>query len=277
MGRRVHERRGAVGEVAHLRATAGALGQGDRLREALLLGQHRRVLGRIGVGEVLPDADDLDRSLDLERAHVPHELVPPGAERPATTEPGVDLEVHPRGAAERARRGGDLVEHPRRRGRQVDVAGHRPADVAARHREPREQGRRHARVAQGEGLAELGHPEPGRSGRERRPGDRHQPVAVGVGLDDRHELGAPGPLAQHAHVVGDGGVVDLGPHGEPAGGVAGPGARALTGGRRRGHGRSVPAPLTRSGHGRAGHAPSGVCRGPPRAPAAGPRRRPGRR
>ena len=61
------------------------------------------------------------------------------------------------------------------------------------HVQPGQQPAADAGRAQREALGQLGHAEPGRAARERGPGARHQPVAVGVGLDDRHHLGRPGP------------------------------------------------------------------------------------
>ena len=98
----------------------------DGLDEALLLRPHRRVLGLVGVGEVRPDADDPDGALGLAAgAAAATRSGQSSPTRPSRPRPVSTLRCTRAVPAGAARGGGDLVERPERRGRQVDV-GARP-------------------------------------------------------------------------------------------------------------------------------------------------------
>ena len=101
--------------------------------------------------------------------------------RTAAGQPGVDLQVHPGGAAGRPGGGGDLVQRPGRVGRQVDVGGDRLREVRRRARAARTaRGALIAGRPQRERLGELGDAEPGRAAGDRgraRDGTRPCPYA----------------------------------------------------------------------------------------------------
>ena len=101
----------------------------------------------------------------------------------------------------------------------------RDAEVDAERRGPRRSpGRARAattaagprpRLAQLDGLGQLGDPQPGGAAAQGGARTGHQAVAVGVGLDDGHHLGAAGPRLERGDVAADGDEVDLGTRGQP--------------------------------------------------------------
>ena len=172
---------------------AEALVVAERLLEAgELLDGGRQVL-LVAAGEVGVHALDVD--VAGRQGRLDHlAAVPRVAE---SGHAGVDLQVHDGPPPDRRRRLVDAGQPPRRGGGQddagLDERGQLVVGEAAQHHE----GRLHARGPQGQGLLRVRDGEPRRARADRGLGDRHQAVAVGVGLHDRHD-------GRRRHVPGDG-------------------------------------------------------------------------
>jgi hypothetical protein len=199
-----------VGQVAHVGAQAGTGRDVQGFAEHPGLPGVGLVVGRVGVGEVRPDAHDPDQPVRLGLGRRLDDIGPVARGRAAPGQTGVDLEVHPGRLADRPGRFGDLPDRPDGTRRQVDVGHDRVAESLPRTHQPGEQPRAgDAGGPQCERLTEQGSPEPGRTTGKGGAGARHQAVTVTVGLDDRHHLGATGrPRSQHGDVVADRGQVD---------------------------------------------------------------------
>ena len=189
----------------------------------------------IGTRQVRPQTDDVDRSLILGPPQLGGQggqLLDGGA---AARHAGVDLEVETRRPPLRPGRrrqglelgqGGDRqVQVGRQGGTQGRVLGGRSVRLHDGQEPGEEPGglrgglpRRAAHTGlvqkgtQGQGLGELGHPQPGGSRRQGRQSDRPQPVTVGVGLDHGHPRHAR-HLRQAPSVVGHGLQINDGPRG----------------------------------------------------------------
>ena len=203
------QRRGRVGQVAHLGPDAGPLGHRQRVGERRGLARDRRVPRRVRVGEVRPDAHHPHGVVGLGLAGGVDHVGPVGHHRATTAEAGVDLEVHPRRRTRLACRRRDRLHRPHRAGREVDVGADPLDPLLVAPGQPGQHPRPgHARSAQRQRLLEQGGAEPGRAALHRGLRRGHQPVAVAVGLDHGHHLGA-GPAAQRLDVRADRPEVDL--------------------------------------------------------------------
>jgi hypothetical protein len=167
------------------------LGQaGEHRLEALLLERVEAVVlsrGGIGAGQMGVEARQLDGLHALHRRHQPRSLLPVGAE---AGHAGVQLQLHGHGAAAAA--GQVLAEqgfpHAAEGGHQL------PAQAAAQFLglgEVAEHQHRSgdAGAAQLQPFAQGGDPETGRPRLQGGAGHGQGAVAVGVGLDHRHQLG----------------------------------------------------------------------------------------
>ena len=161
VGRGVHEGRRAVGQVAQLGAAAGPLGDGDGLEEALLLGEDRRVLrarrrGRSAARCRRPARRPRPRAVATWRTRS-SQAAPKAPPRPSP----VSTLRCTRAVRPSARAAAAISSSTQ--GAEADRSMSRrtaPAKSAPGTESQRQQGCGHARVAQGEGLAELRHPEP---------------------------------------------------------------------------------------------------------------------
>ena len=148
--------------------------------ETLDLNAREPIVRLVSRCEVAHHADD-GRRVDLPelfRGHAP------------TPHAGVYLQVHGQTGGELRRRGGDL--EPRRAGQLVLSRRERPED---------EDPGVSVRATQRLPLGDRGDAQRRRSGLQKRSRDVERPVAVGVCLDDRPELGGLCGLAHAAHVT----------------------------------------------------------------------------
>ena len=206
--------------MAHLEPDARCLDETPAPRRTPPPGLDRRVRRFVGHGEVRPEADDVDRTLGLEPQGRRQERGQVRRREAVAAQAGVDLELHPGGQADRAGRVGHLVERPGGGDRQVDVGLDRVLQRRARGVEPGQDARSgDARATQLERLADLGRAQPGRAAGDRRLRGGDQAVAVGVGLDDGHDLRGRGVGGERGHVAADRGEVDDGARGELAHGA----------------------------------------------------------
>ena len=167
-----------------------------------------RVVLRRGVGEMRPESDDVDPTLALGGEGDRDEIGPILRAGTVAVQPGIDLEVQtgpPLGTGH----GGDRLDLPACRHPEVDTGGDRGRVVGVRPEQPGEEGHRDAGIAQGQSRGHLEHRERIRSGVERGPGQRHEPVPVGVGLDGEHRARGCDQLSERRDVVTEGGEIDL--------------------------------------------------------------------
>ena len=203
--------------MADARAQTGTLGVLVDRAEGLLLGPHRRVVGSVGIDEVAEDALDVQHALGLEPGGVHEHAGEVVAPRTPAPQAGVDLEVDAGGLPGGPGRRGDLGERPRGTGREGEVGAHRRDEVGPGREEPGEDRRGDARDAGRHRLAELGDAQVGGAAGQGGAGDWDEAVAVGITLDDRHDVGVTGELAEAGDVVADRVEVDVRPCGQTVG------------------------------------------------------------
>src|SRR5665811_2353201 len=159
---------------AHLQVRPGVLGERDSLGEGGPLGQHGRVVGRVGPGQVRPDPDHLEHAIGLRghrRSQQRRQLAGRHAAPPKT---GVHLHVHPSGAARRAYGVQHLTERQRPAHRQVDVGLEQLVEGRIGGVQPGQHAGRDPAGAQLERLGRLRDAEPGGAAGQSRPGARQQ-------------------------------------------------------------------------------------------------------
>ena len=205
---RVRQGRGGVRQVTHLQVRPGSLGERDGLGEGGPLGQHGRVVGRVGPGQVRPDPDHLEHALGLRGHRSSQQRRQLAGRHAAAPQAGVHLHVHPSGAARRAYGVQHLTERPRPAHRHVDVGLEQLVEGRLGGVQPGQHAGRDAAGAQLERLGRLRDAEPGGAAGQSRPGARQQPVPVAVRLDHCHHLGGGGVPGQRGDVRADGGEVD---------------------------------------------------------------------
>ena len=189
--------------MPHLRLDADRVDDLQGVHERLLLGVVGGVVRLVAAREVRPDAGH-PQGTDLlgvgRRLHERGPLVRGGT---ATAEPGVDLELDTGPHAQRAGGRGDGVDLGHRVGGHVDVGLDRPRVVLAGDREPRQDAAGVAGRPQRERLLCDRGAQPVRTTGPSRASGLGDPVAVGVGLHDRHHQGVPDALLERRHVGAD--------------------------------------------------------------------------
>ncbi len=204
--------RGRVGDMPHLGLHAPRLGVRHHLPERDQLSGDRGMPGLVGAGEVRPQPGDLQQPLGLRAPRARDQLGPVPGLAAAAPEPGVRLELHPRGAAGLPGGRGDLVQRPQPAHRDVDIGLDRLTPGPAGRPQPAHDPDvvRHPgpRRPQRQRLLRRGGAQPGRTGRHGRTGAGGRAVPVSVGLNDGHQGGAGGALTQRADVGPHGGQID---------------------------------------------------------------------
>ena len=162
--------------------------------------------GDIGAGEVRPQAHHLYRAAGLGVQGGLDQPRPVRRRSAAPAQPGVGLEVQPGPDADPVGRGRDLRGERDRAGRDVDVVPDRLGGIAEGHQAQHRDG--DARLAERDGLGQVGDAQPAGPAGQRRAGGRHHAVAVPAGLHHGHHLAAAHQFGQRRDVPGDRAEVD---------------------------------------------------------------------
>ena len=200
------EHRAGVGHVAHRRRHALLVVPLEHLEEARELQPRRGQIQGVRVGEVGVDA------LHLHAPAVRRPLEEPARVVVVDADPlhaRVDLEVHGRGDAQPA---GDLVDLfelvDGRRGQREPVA-QEDRDLVAEDAAHDQDGHGDAGLAQRHRFFQERHAQRPGPERDQVPGHGHEPVAVGIGLHDRHHRGRRDRRLDRAEVLRETGEADL--------------------------------------------------------------------
>ena len=196
MALRQAERGRGVGHVPHFGAHPRRLGVPEGVLKGRQLTVDRGVSRLVRAGEVRPDAGDPKQPVPLGLDRLVHHERPVVRLQAVAAEPGVRLELDPRGPAGPLDGVEDRVQRPLAGDGDVDVGAHQRLEVVAGGVQPGQDRRLDPGRAQRERL--LGHrgADPGGSGLEGGAGAGDHAVSVGVGLHHGHDLRRGRDLAQ---------------------------------------------------------------------------------